>query len=42
MGKYEQSVKDFLISLEKDPGNPITYSNIGLVYRKLDKYMEAV
>jgi len=42
MGKYEESIKDFLISLEIDPLNPLTYSNIGLVYRKMDRFSEAI
>lgn len=35
MGQYQESIADFLHSLALDPENPITYSNIGLVYRKM-------
>ena len=33
---------DFLQSLSLDPDNPVTYSNIGLVYRKMERYQEAI
>ena len=45
MEKYEQSVSDFLKSLECKGDNPVTYLNIGnniinnilgIVYRKMD------
>lgn len=42
MEKYEESITDFLQSLTLDPENPVTYSNIGLVYRKMEKYQEAI
>ena len=42
MGQYEDSITDFLQSLTLDPENPITYSNIGLVYRKMEKFSEAI
>ena len=42
MGKYEESIADFLHSLALDPDNPITYSNIGLVYRKMERFSEAI
>lgn len=42
MERYEESILDFLESMRLDPENPITYSNIGLVYRKMEKYQEAI
>lgn len=42
MGRYEESISDFLRSLERDPNNPITFTNIGLVYRKLENFEKAV
>jgi len=35
MGRYEESIGDFLKSLERDENNPITFTNIGLVFRKI-------
>lgn len=42
MGHFQESIADFLHSLALDPENPITYSNIGLVYRKMEKFAEAI
>lgn len=42
MGRYEESITDFLKSLEKDPENPITFTNVGLVFRKIEKFDKAV
>jgi tetratricopeptide (TPR) repeat protein len=42
MGRYEESIADFMKSLEKDPHNAITFTNIGLVFRKIEKFDKAV
>jgi len=42
MERYEDSIADFLESLALDPDNPITYSNIGLVFRKMERFPEAI
>lgn len=42
MGRYEEAVADFLKSLELDSTNPLTYANIALVYRRLEKYETAI
>jgi len=42
MGRYEESIVDFMKSLEKDPNNAITFTNIGLVFRKIEKFDKAV
>lgn len=38
MGRYEESITDFMMALEKDPDNPVTLGNIGLVYRKIENF----
>lgn len=30
------------MALERDPDNPVTLSNVGLVYRKLENFEKAV
>ncbi len=42
MISLEKAVKDFQIALKIDNDNPIIYSNMGLVLRKIQKYDDAI
>jgi len=42
MGKLKESLQDFSQALKLDDKNPIIYSNIGLVYRKLEDFDKAI
>ena len=42
MEKYDESIEDFLKSLELNSDNPVTYLNIGIVYRKMDRFKDAI
>lgn len=38
MGNFEESINDFTEALKYDPTNTVAYSNIGIVYRKMEKF----
>lgn len=42
LSRYKESLQDFNKVLSSDPRNPIIYSNIGLVYRKMGHYEQAI
>jgi tetratricopeptide (TPR) repeat protein len=42
MGKYDKSIQDFKEALIYDPSNTVAYSNIGIVYRKMERFEEAI
>jgi Flp pilus assembly protein TadD len=41
MGKLDQAVHDFTEALALDPANPLIHSNLGLLYRKMQKHDQA-
>lgn len=42
MGKLTEAIEDFKAALEIDATHPIIYSNLGLVYRKLENFEKAI
>lgn len=38
MGRLEEAIQDFIKAVEIDPKNSEIYANIGLLYRRLEKY----
>lgn len=42
MGKFEESIEDFMEALKYDPTNTVAYSNIGIVYRKMERFEDAI